>query len=334
MKDSPRRLAAVLAIGLTTGLVGCSKNDAAEKIEYSLVTVGDPGNAADSTGFGAVGYTYRIGKYPVTVGEYTSFLNAVARADPNGLYEPNMGSDLNIAGISRSGEPGSYSYSVVNNNGDTSKRPIAYVSWFNAARFANWMDNGQPSGAQSPATTEDGAYPLRGATSGNAVARRTVNPVTGRAVGYWIPTEDEWYKAAYFSPNVDGSGRPGYYLYATQSNTAPGQTAGSTPNQANVMVGPNFSVTGSPTLVSTQNYLTDVGSFSASPSYYGTFDQNGNLYQWNDLDGNPFPYRGVRGSFWFATATAAQSIIYAGLTPSHTGNDIGFRLAASASESR
>ena len=47
-----------------------------------FVTVGDPGNAADpSTGYGSVGYTYQMGKYDVTVGQYCQFLNAVAKTD-------------------------------------------------------------------------------------------------------------------------------------------------------------------------------------------------------------------------------------------------------------
>ena len=60
-----------------------------------MVTVGNPGNAADTrydaTGFGSVGYVYQIGKYEVTAGQYTEFLNAVAKADPNGLYNTAMG---------------------------------------------------------------------------------------------------------------------------------------------------------------------------------------------------------------------------------------------------
>ena len=62
--------------------------------------------------------------------------------------------------------------------------------------------------------------------------------------------------------------------------------------------------------------------------YYGTFDQNGALYQWNDLDGTQGAYRGIRGSFWFAGPQAAQSITYAATVPTFSGNDIGFRLAA------
>jgi len=297
-------------------------------VQYELATVGDPGNAADANGFGAVPHEYRIGRYHVTIGQYAAFLNAVARTDPHGLYDERMATDLNVAGIVRSGTPGAYAYAAMDNGGSSAARPIAYVSWFDAARFANWMSNGQPAGPQAAATTEDGAYTLRGAVDGAAVARNACNPVTGRTVTFWIPTENEWYKAAYYSPTRGGDGVPGYYLYATRSDSAPGNTAGDAPNQMNVIVGVNFAVTQKPELLPTQNYLTDVGAYTGSASPYGTFDQNGLLYQWNDLDGRPFPYRGVRGSFWFAGAQAAQSINYAGLTPAHAGNDVGVRLAA------
>ena len=298
-------------------------------VSYEVVTVGDANNPADTTGFGSVDHVYSIGKYHVSIGQYAAFLNAVADTDTYALYHESMGTDLNIAGIARSGGPGTHVYTVLNNGGDSSNRPIAYVTWFAAARFANWMSNGQPEGPQGPTTTEDGAYTLRGATSGPAVARNTCNPNTGATVTYWVPTENEWYKAAYFSPTLNG-GLGGYHLYATQSSSAPGNVVGSTPNHMNVIVGVNFSLTQDPTLFAGQNYLTDGGAFSGSPSHYGTFDQNGNLYQWNDLDGTPYPYRGVRGSFWFAGAQAAQSIIFAGQTPTHAGNDVGFRLASIA----
>ena len=186
------------------------------------VTVGNPGNANDTTGYGAVNYEYQIGKYDVTIGQYTAFLNAVATTDTYSLYNTSMATDLNVAGISRTGSSGSYTYSVINNGGDSSNRPITYVSWWDAARFSNWMANGQPTGAQSSTTTENGAYNVNGATSGSAPGRNTVNPNTSAAPTFYIPTENEWYKAAYYSPVKGGVGSPGYYAYATQSDTAPG----------------------------------------------------------------------------------------------------------------
>ncbi len=70
--------------------------DGQKSLEF--VTVGDPGNAADTavmvgsntTGYGSVDHVYRIGKYDVTVGQYCQFLNAVAKTDPYGLYGDYM----------------------------------------------------------------------------------------------------------------------------------------------------------------------------------------------------------------------------------------------------
>src|SRR5215471_7227101 len=141
-------------------------------ITIETVPVGNPGNAKDTNNlgndppvYGSVGYNYSIGKYDVTVGQYTAFLNAVAATDTYGLYNPSMATDLNIAGIARSGSSGGYSYSTIG----SPNHPITYVSWGDAARFANWLHNGQPAGAQDATTTEDGAYTLNGATTNSAL---------------------------------------------------------------------------------------------------------------------------------------------------------------------
>jgi len=316
--------------GNAVNCVGGVASPSGSLVSYSLVSVGNSGNADDANGFGAVSYTFNMGKYNVTIAQYTAFLNAVAKTDPNGLYDSRMATDLNVAGIARSIGPGTsgYVYTAMNNSGDSSNRPIAYVSWFNAARFANWMSNNQPVGPQSSTTTENGAYDLSKTINEKAVAKNICNPNTGKSVAYWIPTENEWYKAAYYSPNYNDMGSSGYYLYSTQSDASPGNLVGNTSNQMNVIINLLFSVTQAATLELSQNYLTDVGAYTGSPSYYGTFDQNGSLYQWNDLDGTQGAYRGIRGSFWFAGAQAAQSITYAATAPTFAGNDIGFRLAA------
>ncbi len=340
-----RQIAGFVVCLLGISLVGCGDSSSPSSasvcpqgngivsgrlVSYPVVSVDDPGNSSDTNQFGAVPYKFSMGKFNVTIAQYAAFLNAVAKTDAYDLYHPNMGTDMNSAGIERSGNPGNYRYTVLNNGGDSANRPIAYVTWFNAARFANWMANNQPEGVQDARTTEEGAYPLKGAVSGNSVSKNLCNPNTGQTITFWIPTENEWYKAAYYSRHYESTSQPGYYLYATQSNASPGNVVGGSPNQMNVIVGVNFSVTQNATLYATQNYLTDVGAYTGSASYYGTFDQNGGLYQWNDLDGKPFPYRGVRGSFWFAGAQAAQSINFAAVTPEHAGNDIGFRLSSIA----
>ena len=298
-------------------------------ITYQQVTVGNAGNANDTGGGGkgAVAYDYQIGTYDVTIGQYTAFLNAVAADDTYSLYNSNnMGTNGNSAGISRAGSPGGYTYSVIG----SANRPITYVSWFDAARFSNWMANGQPTGAQTSATTENGAYNVNGAISGNAVAKNVTNPNTSAAPTFYVPTENEWYKAAYYSPNYGGAGVGGYYAYATQSNTAPGNVVGSTPNQANYDNGV-YSVTQSSSFSSSQNYLTDVGAFSGSGSFYGTFDQSGNVAQWNDLDGVGRSEQGQMGGYWsnftgFLLSSSSSQMS----SGANETNYFGFRLASPA----
>ena len=85
-------------------------------VVMETVPVGNAGNAPDtrfsSPGFGAVNYAYNIGKYEVTAGQYTEFLNAVAATDTYGLYNPDMLTGSWACGIAQSGSPGSYTYSV------------------------------------------------------------------------------------------------------------------------------------------------------------------------------------------------------------------------------
>lgn len=146
-------------LGLTLAVGGMLAHSASALITIETVPVGNAGNAPDpTTGFGAVSYEYGIGKYEVTLNQYTAFLNAVAKTDTYGLYNTRMGTDVNSRGISRSGVSGSYTYSVIGSGA----RPVTYVSWYDAARFVNWLGNGQPTGLQAAGTTETGAYTLTG----------------------------------------------------------------------------------------------------------------------------------------------------------------------------
>jgi formylglycine-generating enzyme len=193
------------------------------------------------------------------------------------------------------------------------------------------MANGQPTGAQTSTTTENGAYNVNGATRGNAVAKNATNPNTSAAPTFFIPNQNEWYKAAYYSPALN-SGSGGYYAYATQSNTAPGNVVGILANQANYKTGV-YSVTQSSSYDSNQNYLTDVGAFTNSGGFYGTFDQSGNVWQWNDLDGAPGSSRGLRGGDWYNGASNVSSSNSPSLDPSNETDHIGFRLASPVSGS-
>jgi formylglycine-generating enzyme required for sulfatase activity len=292
-----------------------------------MVKVGNAGNAVDpsdgdsNTGgtqnFGAVAYEYSIGKYEVTLTQYTAFLNAVAATDTHALYNSSMATDLNIAGITQSGSSGSFVYSVI---GDGA-RPVTYVSWFDAARFCNWLHNGRPSGAQDATATENGAYPLNGATSGGLTITR--NP----GAKFWIPSEDEWYKAAYHQPSGQGGDGDNYWLYPTKSNAVPGNTIGSSANHANFFVTSVFSVTQSGSYDVNQNYLTVVGSYPGTAGFYGTFDQGGNAWEWNDavISGS---FRGLRGGSWSGNESLLRSSFRNFDIPDFENSNFGFRVAS------
>ena len=198
----------------------------AEPVTMAWSYVGNPGNAPDNlygSLYGAVPYSYNIGTYDVTIGQYTAFLNSVAATDPYHLYDPTMGTLSTVAGITRGGSSGSYTYSVI---GSSANLPVAIVSWGDAARFANWMQNGQPTGAEGLGTTETGPYTLDGAVTATALNSSRATPAT-----VFIPSEDEWFKAAYYNPATSS-----YYQYPFSSNALPTSALpGNTPNTGNFM---------------------------------------------------------------------------------------------------
>jgi hypothetical protein len=198
-----------------------------------MVLVGDEGNAGEGSGegytgpdpfaippfpriCGAVNYCYNIGKYEITTGQYTAFLNAVAKTDTNNLYMISMWSGYGgyNCKIQRTGTSGNYVYTVAS---DYANRPVTFILLGNTLRFCNWLTNGQPTGGQDASTTEDGSYTLTGITSSEQLLTVARNP-GGR---YFLPTEDEWYKAVYYDPAKPGG--PGYWDYATRSDVLPGQ---------------------------------------------------------------------------------------------------------------
>lgn len=303
--------------GLLSGLLLLAAGTNAHAVvTLEWVTVGDVGNANDSTGYGGVAYQYDIMKYEVTNHQYAQFLNAKAATDTNALYNNNMNTDAQ-GGITQSGVSGSYTYNVKSGYAD---KPVVFVSTQDAQRFANWINNGQGAG-----DTETGAYAV-----GNLA-------VHGGLANVWIPTENEWYKAAYYQPQGAGGDTDSYWLYPTTSNTLP--TSATSPSvitgAANIYnndgiangINGGYAVTQSTSFVGVTAYLTDVGSYSNSASYYGTFDQAGNVSEWNEaiIGGTD---RGVRGSNWDVGAnTGAASFRSQAFEGAQSGH-VGFRLAS------
>ena len=262
--------ARVTLLSTVCAVLACVSSSRATVV-IETVPVGNPGNAPDTrydaTGYGGVNYEYNIGKYEATAGQYAEFLNAVAAEDTYGLYNENMWSGSYDGKVERSGSSGSYSYSVVSGYAN---RPVNYVSWGDAARFANWLHNGQPTGAQDLTTTEDGAYYLNGATTNAALLA-----VSREADWKWaIASEDEWYKAAYYDPNKVGG--VGYWDYPTGTDDLPSN------DFVNPDPGNNATFYDGGWTIGGPYYRTEAGEHENSDSPYNTFDQGGNVWEWNE----------------------------------------------------
>jgi formylglycine-generating enzyme required for sulfatase activity len=284
-------------------------------VEIETVTVGNPGNPGDGQlqgNFGVVDHVYAIGKYEVTTGQYAVYLNAVAATDTYGLYNVNMWTHETGCKIERSGSPGSYTYSVAP---EWANRPVNFVSWGDAARFANWLHNRQPTGAQDLSTTEDGSYFLNGMQSDEQL-----EDVVREPDATWvIPTENEWYKAAYHKN--DGL-TANYWNYPTAANNGvsnqlidpdPGNHATFTTFTGVLTIGPPYN-------------RTEVGAHENSASAYGTFDQGGNVQEFNEtVPENDI--RGIRGGSWYSGDIMGRWDRPVDMHSSDEFRDLGFRVA-------
>jgi hypothetical protein len=293
-------------------LLVASMASSAFAVTLDMVSIGNVGNAAHSTGLGAVSYAYSMSRTETTNAQYVEFLNAVGASNPNNIYNPWMGSDAN-GGIVQSGSPGSYTYSVKAGTNPAGVAyadvPVNFTTWFSAARFVNWLHNGQTSNV---ADLEDGSYTLGNATSGPLATR---NP----GATYVLPSIDEWVKAGFNT----GMTSTDYTNWATNSNVMPASNnvSPATVNVANYNFGPSSGPLA-------------VGSYTNSQSFYGLYEMMGNIAEMTETpnSGNSSQWIATSGSF--ATTLGkfpnfslpflpSTYVVSTGLTA-----QIGFRVAA------
>jgi len=332
------------AVALTVGPV----RSLPAAVTFDWATVGDRGNPADTlvmdkgptaeytTGYGSVDYAYRISKYGVTNSQYVSFLNTVDPAGTNALnlWDRNM-SEHNPGGVGPQpattggidlllGAAEGSRYAV---KAGQEQFPAVWVRWSSAARFVNWFSSGQGAGG-----TESGVYDMSVLTSGFSTP-----PTRAADATIFLPSENEYYKAAYYDPSKNGSAG-GYWQYGTQSDVAPASVPppGGT-NAANIGQGQGLGGTAE-TLATTgaaydatQNYLTDVGAYSSATSAYGLYDIEGLVFNWTEgtrsVFGNELPV--TRGGSWRygeGYSGAAYRNSYSGANVAGYAS-IGFRIA-------
>jgi uncharacterized repeat protein (TIGR01451 family) len=271
------------------------------RIDFPLTYIGNPGNPAedppgDFEG-GDVGYAYYIGTYELTVAHYTEFLNTVAKSDPYQLWAGGMGDGgfYGVPTITRTGEESNYVYSIVPG---TENEPVRFVSYYDACRFCNWLANGQGTGS-----TETGSYD---------VARGLF--ITRNTNATWVlPSEDEWYKAAYYDLVAQV-----YYEYPNGSDAEPPEpTDGTTPREMNFGDEPAWHTT---------EYFMAIGE-TTGRSPYSVHDMGGNIREWTESYANfkQGPWRVIRGGSAFSHASSLSSATREGDLPGVENDFTGFR---------
>ena len=275
---------------LHTQLAADTFGSGANQFDVGFVPIGQPGNAADTTGApnpaGSVPYGYRMGAYEVS-------RDIITKANSAGGLGITM-SDMTPYG------------------GNGVNRPATGVSWYEAAKLVNWLNT---------STGHQPAYNLSGASlslwpSADAWQAGGENLYRHKDAYYFLPSENEWYKAAYYSPAGV------YYNYPTGSDSAPGAVAGGT--------GAGTAVYGHPL----SHGPADIGS-AGGLSPYGTMGQGGNVWEWMEsafdlVNDSGSEDRGVRGGYWGGPALYLGSSYryFIGVVPSFENESLGFRVAA------
>jgi hypothetical protein len=262
-----------------------------------FVGVGNPQNPADTvvTGFpgnfttnffGAVPNSFRMAKFEVTRGMIQAF-------------DPMM---------SMSAAPGA----------STTSHPATGLSWNHMARFVNWMNTNR---GHSPAYKFSSPYGSMTANdniqmwSPGEAGYNPANPFRNANAVYVLPSEDEWYKAAYHG----GTNR--YWIYTTGSDLGP----------ARVASGTNGAV-----YSDMMNALTNpaIVTQAGGPSFYGTVGQGGNVAEMTEssfsrTNNAATNSRLFRGGSWASMVFDLQKSTRSntGLAPTTSTNNVGFRVA-------
>lgn len=288
----PLFLATAAAVTLQLELAADTFGSGANQFDIDFVPIGNPGNPADTTGApnpaGAVPYGYRMGTYEVS-------RDMVTKANAVG------GLGVTMADMSDFG-------------GNGANRPATGVSWYEAAALVNWLNT---------STGHQRAYNLSGAglslwPSADAWQAGGENLYRHKDAYYFLPSESEWYKAAYYD-GVAGV----YYDYPTGSNmpfpptaVAGGTGAGTAVYDQPLHQGP-----------------ADIGN-AGGLSPYGTMGQGGNVWEWMEgaldvVNDDVAEERVMRGGVWLeAAAYIDSSFRSGGGVPEKEGEYVGFRVAA------
>jgi hypothetical protein len=272
----------------------------ANQFSMEFVTIGNPGNAADTTGSpnpaGAVAYEYGIGKFEVS-------------RDMIDKYNLNFGNGNSLA-ITLNDMEGN---GIIGGNG--ANKPATGVSWNEAARFVNWLNTSTSGFAAYNFTTSGVNDNIALWTAADTLDYDATNPYRSKRATYVLPSYNEWYKAAYYNPTNST-----YYNFADGSDTAPGAVASGTADNTAVY---NQSFDQGPADVNLAGGL----------SPYDVMGLGGNVKEWEEssddlANSSGSSYRGIRGGSWLFNSSNLSSSSRGSFDPSDRDSDFGFRVAS------
>jgi formylglycine-generating enzyme required for sulfatase activity len=294
-------LATVASLAAPSCAAVVSFGTGSNQFNMTFVTIGNAGNAADTTGdpipAGAVGYTYGIAKFEVSEDMITK-------------YNADFGTANNL---------------VITKDTRGTNKPATSVSWNEAARFVNWLNTSTGNQAAYKFTTSGVNDDIALWASGDAGFDAS-NPYRNSLAKYVLPSYNEWYKAAYFKPDSPTSTSGTYYDFANGSNTAPTAVASGTADNTAVYLG--------------QYDPADVNQ-AGGLSPYGVIGLGGNVWEWEESSFNVSSgnynssgssSRGVRGGSWNDFSDdLSSSARYLDVYPSFEDLLLGFRVVSLSS---
>ncbi|MEI8213598.1 MAG: SUMF1/EgtB/PvdO family nonheme iron enzyme [Planctomycetota bacterium] len=277
-------IASVAPIHAGNVLFGTGSN----QFTMEFVTIGNPGNAPDTTGnpnpAGSVGYAFGIGKFEVS-------------EDMINKYNANFGIANSL---------------VITKDTRGTNKPATSVSWNEAARFVNWLNTSTGNQVAYKFATSGVNDNIALWNSGDA-GYDASNPYRNSLAKYVLASTNEWYKAAFYDPNISS-----YWDYATGSNVAPTAVASGTSSGTAV-------------------YLSQPGpadvTLTGGLSPYGVMGLSGNVWEWQESSDNltnssSSSNRGYQGGYWSNDSLNISSSNRGTFLPNVENPFIGFRVAS------
>ena len=342
MPHNPIRLtSAALALGIAStslaaggGLMHGKAPRPTDDFGHDFVKIGRPGNRdalpservhnVDWPDLGGVRHRYRIARTEVTATQWIEYVEAY---EPYWVAAGGGRNDSRFTSVLiRASNPnpanGPPNYSIIS---PAATQTAVTMSWYNAARYCNWLHNGK---VNEEWAFETGVYDTStfGLVPGVGYFDQ---PEHSPGAKFWIPTLDEWTKAAYYDPDRYGEGEDGYWFNMAGQNEP---LVSGPPGVGQTSAGSNFPPGFDPLTIS-------VGSYLDVQSPWGLFDTSGGVSEWTGTLVNDFvlsdgtladPSRVHRGSDFGGTYDGSADVI--DLYPFQSSNPMaapaGLRLAS------